>query len=265
MSENISRYNKKAKPIENNPLADIVVQFVVPYKENYAGLVGLLEKLLLINNLNFEIFVVDDNSDNEKFFTDILKLPGVTGHRFTEDKGFGYCVNFAVHQSPRNIIIVLHSDVSDFETRTFKNLVLSLIAGKEDNVAMVSSVVDNPMPADCRIIKAANSVNQNYKLIEKKEFVPMISVALSKSVFVKVGGLPNYEYCWFEDRLFCKKLQSQGYNIAIAPSSLVRHLGGQSIKRLLDKNPKLIQTIKANYKRYEVDSQKFDLILSTKS
>lgn len=258
MSENISRYNKKAKPVQNNPLADIVVQFVIPYKENYQGMVHLLEKLLQIKNLNFEIMVVDDNSSNETFFTNIIKLPGVAGHRFTEDKGFGYCVNFATNQTARNIVIVLHSDVYDFEVNTFKNLVLELINGKEQKVALISAVIDNPMPSDCHVVKATASSSNSYYLIQESKFVPFVCVAFSKSAFQKCGGLPNYPYCWFEDKLFCKKLFAFGYKIAVAPSSFVRHKGGQSIQRVLSKNPRAIELIKGNIQSFSRDSQILD-------
>lgn len=264
MSETTSRYDKKAKPVQNNPLSDLIIQFVIPYKENYEGMINLLERLLLINNLNFEIFIVDDNSANEKFYTDMLTLPGVTGHRFTEDKGFGYCVNYAVNQTTRNIVIVLHSDVFDFEPKAFKNLVLGLISGKNDRVALVSSVIDNPMPSDCKTVKGNQSTNEQLKIISNKEFVPLICAAFSKSAFLKCGGLPNYPYCWFEDKLFCKKLFAYGYQVGVVPSSFVRHRGGQSIQRILNKNPKALEKIKGNIQSFNRDSKMLDEFLKSK-
>jgi GT2 family glycosyltransferase len=265
MSENPSRYNHAMRPVASNVLSDIVIQFILPYKENYAGVISLLEKILAIKNINFEIMIVDDNSKNKTFFDEMNKLNGVSGFRFDEDKGFGYCVNFAVNKTERNICIVLHSDINHFETNTFKNLVLGLISGKNEKVALVSSVMDNPMPKECAWIKQNEAISSGLKILSNEHFVPFISAAFSKSVFLKVGGMPQYPYCWFEDKVFCKKLYAFGYKAGVVQNSFIRHEGSVSLKQIINRNPQVLQTIKKNKNLHDKEITAYQALLNSQS
>lgn len=253
------------RPVSTNILSEIVVQFILPYKENYAGVVSLLEKILAIKNINFEIMIIDDNSKNKTFFDEMVKLNGVSGYRFDEDKGFGSCVNYAVSKTERNICIVVHNDINQFETNTFKNLVLGLIAGKNEKVALVSSAMDNPMPKECVWLQQNQSNSGGLKILGTEHFVPFISAAFSKSVFLKVGGMPQYPYCWFEDKVFCKKLQAFGYKIGVVQNSFVRHEGSVSLKQIVNRNPQVLQIIKKNKNLHDKEITAYQALINSRS
>lgn len=259
-----SKFNKKALPIELDVLSNVIVEIIIPYKDNYKGVTDLLENLQLIKNLRFEITLVDDNSQNQDFFKNMKKLPGIKGIRLEQDSGFGFAVNEAVKQSNRDINCVLHSDVYGLEQSALRNLVLALIHGAQDNVALVSGVTDFPTPKECNFLKSTGAYNLKYQFIDKSQFVPMLFCAFSRSAFSKVGGLPTYPYCFFEDKLLSKKFMAFGYKVAYVPQAFCRHHGGQTIKKLVSKNKDILSKLKNNHSLYSKDAEILDNYLNSK-
>jgi len=255
---------KVARPLENNPLADYVVEVVIPYKENYKSLQDLLIKLNKTKNLKFAVTLVDDNSYNLDFHKNFENVYGLKIIRFDEDKGFGYAVNEAVKQSIHEIFIVMHSDVSDIDLNTLKNLLKGLLDSAKDNVAAISACVDIPLPKECDFLKADSAVNSDYILLNDNQFLPFICTAFHKTPFSKAGGFPSYPYCLFEDKLLCKKLRMFGYNLAYCPTSFCRHVGGQSVKKLIGRNNEVLEKLKNNKILFEKDLELLENYLAKK-
>jgi GT2 family glycosyltransferase len=244
-----------AKPLTTDVLRDIVVNIIIPFKENYGAVQNILESIELIRNFRFVVTLVDDNSQNGHFLDTIKKLPGVNTHRFEEDMGFGYCVNHAIKNSEHNICVIMHSDVYDFEANAIRNLVTALIDGKKENICMVSSTTDMVMPKECSFISRSKGADEPYILIGENEFLPFHCCALSKLAFGKIGGFPVYKYCWFEDKLFAMKAHAFGYKMAYAPRSFVRHRGGETIKQLIKSNSKIVEFLKINRSKFDEESK----------
>jgi GT2 family glycosyltransferase len=246
---------KVARPLENNPLAEYVVEVIIPYKENYKRLQDLLIKLDKTRNINFLVTLVDDNSCNLDFHKNFENVHGLKIIRLDEDKGFGYAVNEAVKQSMHELFIVMHSDVSNIDLNTLKNLLKGLIASKKDNVAAIAACTDIPLPKECDFLKADHAVNSEYVLLNNNQFIPFICTAFHKTPFSKVGGFPTYPYCLFEDKLLCKKLKIFGYNLAYCPTSFCRHVGGESVKKLIGRNDKVLEKLKNNKILFQKDCE----------
>lgn len=247
----------KARPITNNVFSELPLQVVIPFKNNHVDVSKLLDEIYAIKNVRLSITLVDDNSSNPVFIKQYEHIPFVSCHRFDEDKGFGYCVNHAVKNGKPNIVFVMHSDVYALPKNIFRDLALALHYGVKDKVAMVSAMVDKPMPKSCKelIINPNADTDKYYELLQSDAFSPLICTAFSKTAFAKVGGLPSYPYCWYEDKLLNEKFRAFGYNVGISTRVTVRHHGGKTISELLQKKPAIAEIIKSNKTRYLSESE----------
>ena len=253
---------KIARPLENDSLSEILIEILIPFKDNYKSVSDILLNLQNIKNINFVVTLIDDNSDNISFGENLKKLPGINFIRLNENRGFGFCINEAVKLSKNSIFVVMHSDVFNIETNSIKNLVKGLIEGKAENVAVVSGVFDNPLPKECGFLKFENPANLDLQIItNSNDFVPFIFAAFSKNAFAKAGGFPNYNYVLYEDKLLCKKLMAFGYKIAYCPKAFCRHKGGETIKKLISKDKKILELIKNNKIAFQQDSKMLDEFL----
>ena len=250
-----SNNTKVARPMEVSPIVNLVLEIIIPFKENYKTLQDLLFKLQQIKNVNFSVTLVDDNSMNLDFSKNLKNVGGLKIIRLDEDQGFGFAVNEAVKQSKNEYFLVMHSDVYGLDLNTVRTLFLNLLDSRKDNVAAMSAMIDNPLPNECDYIKADGPIAEDYVVCHDKQFVPFICTAFYKDAFSRVGGFPSYKYCLFEDKLLCKKLKAFGYKVAYCPASFCRHYGGQTVRRLISKNPEALEAIKKNAEIFKKDSQ----------
>jgi len=247
----------KARPMTNNPLADIAIDIIIPFKDHTAGVSALLEEIYKFRGVRYRVHLVDDNSRNKNFALQYKDVPWIKIHQFDEDKGFGFAVNHAVKGTENNINLVLHSDVYALPLNFMKDMVLGLTYARPDKVSLISAQIDNPVPKTCSYLLPMTGITNNdpyYTVLEDPEhFVPFTCVAFYKNEYSKAGGLPPYPYCWFEDRLLSDKLRAFGYNVAVSNRVMVRHEGSATITKLLQKNPEVKNVLKNNKKTFDQD------------
>ncbi len=264
-----SQTNKKilqTRPIQNNVFTAMTVDVIIPIKNNHAQVVSLLDELINLKNVQMLVTLIDDNSESKTFLDQFKNVPWIQTHRFEEDKGFGYCVNHAVKMTKNDINFVLHSDVHTISRNAFQDMVKALIAGKEERLALVSAQTDNTVSKSLKFLQRNNAsvTNEPYVLCDESQYVPLIFAAFSKAAFSKVGGLPTYPYCFFEDRLLCEKLRAFNYNCGYTDRVFVRHHGSKSVNYILNKNKKIKDILAENKKRYLEDSELLKSAVSNK-
>jgi glycosyltransferase involved in cell wall biosynthesis len=250
-----SSKNFVARPIKENPFSNISLDVIVPFKDNHAQVYNLINEIYSIRNVRLKIILVDDNSESAKFIEQFANLPWIKTHRFSENKGFGFCVNHGVKMAESNFCFVMHSDVYNLPKNIFKDMVLGLDAGKNDKLAMISAVLDNPVPKNCTYMckNSAMDPEAYYSLLSSEQFMPLICVAFSKQAFSKVGGLPTYPLCFFEDKLLAEKFNLFNYKFGLCNRVFVRHRGSQTINNLLNTNPSYKTILEENKKRFVDD------------
>lgn len=264
-----SAKNLIARPIRDNPFSNISLDVIIPFKDNHAQLYNLIDEIYAIRNVRLNLILVDDNSRSGKFVEQFSKASWIKTHRFTENKGFGFCVNHGVKMSESNFCFVLHSDVYNLPKNIFKDMVLGLDAGKNDRLALISAVLDKPVPKTCTYMCKNSTMDPEayYSVLEETQFVPLICVAFSKQAFSKVGGLPTYPLCFFEDKLLAEKFNLFNYKFGLCNRVFVRHKGSETINNILKENPSYKSVLEENKKRFVDDikviktatSQKKDL------
>jgi len=255
-----------ARPITNNPYSQVAIDIIIPFKEDYIGVSDLINSINANRGINKNVILVDDNSHNKTFCNQYKNVPWINVLQLNEDKGFGYCVNHAVKESKSDICFVLHSDVSYLPINFFKEMIYLLTTGSKEKLALLSARVDKVSPKSCNWILQTDppSSEKTYTILENEDWVPLICCAFSKNAFSKAGGLATYPYCWFEDKLLCEKLRAFGYNLGVANSVNVRHKGGVTVTKLLNKNPKILEILKKNKSLYENDSMALKNYLNSK-
>jgi GT2 family glycosyltransferase len=247
-----SSKNFVARPIKENPFGNMSIDVILPFKDNHAQVYSLIDEIYSIRNVRLKLILIDDNSDASKFIEQFAKLPWIKTHRFDENKGFGFCVNHGVKMAESNFCFVMHSDVYNLPKNIFKDMVLGLDAGKNDKVAMISAVLDNPVPKTCNYMCKTSTMDPEayYSVLEPNQFLPLICVAFSKQAFGKVGGLPSYPLCFFEDKLLAEKFNLFGYKFGLCNRVFVRHKGSETINSLLSKNASFKNILEQNKKRF---------------
>ena len=258
----------KARPLTNNPLADVAIDIIIPFKDHTAGVSGLLEEIYKFKGIMYRVHLVDDNSRSKSFIWQYQNIPWIKVHQFEEDKGFAYCVNHAVKGTENEINIVLHSDVHNLPLNFMKDMVLGLYQARKDKVSLLSAQTDNPMPKSCSYLQPEIGIVDSdpyYRILpESEQFLPLICAAFFKSEYGKVGGLPAYPYCWFEDRLLSDKLSAFGFNLSVSNRVTVRHTGSVTVSKLLQRQPEIKEFLKANKKSFDNDHAVLQNYLSKK-
>ena len=244
-----------ARPITDNPFSQVSVDVIIPFKEDYIGVSDLVNSIHSNRGINKTVVLVDDNSSNKSFCNQYSNVPWIKVIQMHEDKGFGFCVNQAVKESQSDICFVLHSDIHAVPINFLKEMIYLLTSGSKDKLALLSARLDKVAPKSCTwLFQTDSSVpDRTYDLLEEDQWVPFTCCAFSKSAFSKAGGLAMYPYCWFEDKLLSEKLKAFGYKLGVANSVSVRHRGGVTITKLINKNPKILEIMKKNKDIYESD------------
>jgi len=244
------KYTKVSKPLMPNQ-TDFHVDIIIPFKDQYEHLTKLIESILrFVRYPRYNIHLADDNSKNKTFLSSFEKVQGFHTHRFDEDMGFGKIINNVVAKTKSNIVCVMHSDTEVVEPAFLWNITKAMLELKNERVAQVSSVCENPMSKECNFLKKTKSEDIPPIIIDDS-YLPFFCTVFSKLVFQKLGGLPEHPYCWYEDMIFAQKLKKWGYKQAYAPNSFIKHAGGKTIKSLVNENPKILEKIKNNARLYK--------------
>lgn len=265
MSQKSTKTYKYAKPLVSME-SDFYVNIIIPFRQEYNLVLNLYENIVrFVKYPRYQITLVDDGSKNKTFLNAFEKIKSVSIIRNDKSIGFAASVNQAVEQSKTDFICVMHSDTVVVEQNYLWNLAKSLIDLKEQKVAFISSVTDNPMSKECAFLKKTSSTEDKPVIIGENEFLPFICTMFSKPVFDNIGGFYPFPNCWFEDKLLAKKINKTDYKMAYCPSSFVRHIGGSTIKSMISTDKSFVEKIKSNHAIYQSQLNSLDFFKNRKN
>jgi GT2 family glycosyltransferase len=251
MSNDERKNYKIAKPLIPTT-SSFTVDLIIPFREQYALVVKLLEQLMrMITYPVYNIILVDDCSANKNFVNSLTKIKNVKVIQNETPIGFGASVNKAVNQSKTDFICVMHSDTEITQKNFLWILAKTLSEQKSQKVAAVSAVTDNPMSKECSFLQKVEASNEPLQILSENQHLPFFCIMFSKPVFVKLGGLSEFPYCWYEDKIFAKQIHLAGYRMAYDPSCFVKHVGGATVMHLINKDKSILETIKKNKILYQ--------------
>jgi GT2 family glycosyltransferase len=251
MSDQSKKLNKIAKPLIPTT-SNFYVDVIIPFRNQYDKVIGLVEQLTRsVTYPSFNIVLVDDGSQNKFFSQGLNRIKNCKIIKNDVSVGFGASVNKAVMESKTDFICIMHSDTQVMQKNFLWNLAKSLSNNKDKKLAAVSAVTNNPMSKDCLFLKKQEATADPVEFLAPDQYLPLFCCMISRPVFLKVGKLPEFPLCWYEDRFFAKALNSHGYTLAYDPSVYVGHLGGVTVADVVRENPKNLEVLKNNRNLYQ--------------
>lgn len=238
-------------------VTDFFVDIIIPFRDENSRVIELLQSIFeKVKKPRCEIYLVDDASKNKSFITNFTKTTGVHLIQFDRPVGFGAAVNEGIRQSKSSVACVMHSDTKVVEPNFLWNLCNDFYKLRNENIATICSVTNNPMNSRLKFLQK----NQSAELPPEKftdTNSPFICTLINKQIFNILGGLPEYPLCWYEHELFGDKCRKAGFSQFYSNSSFVYHEGGSTITKLVNENNSYMELLKNNLKVYEQDRKKF--------
>ncbi len=232
------------------------IDVIIPYSGQHAKTISLVESFLLkVRNVDYKLLLVNDGKKNDGFEDIFKSLNNIELHSTGFSKGFGAAVNFGVAKSTSDLCCVMHNDTVVEDPNFLKILLDDLIKCSDKSVVTISSVTNNPMNSKLDFMKKGLSENSPPALFNADVYSPFICTLFYKKIFVDLGGFPEYPFCWFEGDLLGEKIIKDGYRQAYSNSSYIYHVGGGTIKNLINSNVLVKDALKNNYLVYQKDRE----------
>ncbi len=211
------------------------------------------------NNLEFEIFLVDNNSHDGTCEEVETQFKDVKIIRNEKNLGFGVANNLAIEKSDAKYIFLLNTDTKllnnaieilfDFmEKEENKNIAVcgGNLYNRDNLPAFSHGVFLTPF---AKFIKTfglkylfkkelkklkADTTNKNEEL-KSVEFICGADLFLRKSVLDKLGSFDPIFFLYYEETELQYRIRNAGYEVFIVPEAKIAHLESSSSKNKLRK------------------------------
>lgn len=199
--------------------------------------------------LDFEIFVVDNNSHDDSVKMIEQKFPQVKLIKNTENKGFGVANNIAIQQSKAKYIFCLNTDTLLIEN-SIKKFFDFMEESANQSVGACGGYLYNgnnefvnsygPLPNfynSSSLYTIANKlkkklkltkIHKNFQEIFNVDFITGADLFLRKSVLDEIGYFNEAFFMYAEDSDLCYRIKKSKRQLKILPYVHIIHLEGQS-------------------------------------
>ena len=213
-----------------NPLVSIIL---VNYNgKNY--LQKCIESILSNEYKEYEIILVDNNSNDKSVQMVIEKFPKVKIIKLEKNYGFAEPNNIGAKLANGDLFYFLNNDTTlcDFSISELVKVIL------EPEIAICQSLLLKP---DGKIDSSGDFfTTKGFAYSSTKEtsqIRPILSargasMMVKKEIFWKLGGFDKKFFASFEDVDLGWRAWVSGYKVVLAPKSIVYHTGGQTGKKL---------------------------------
>ncbi len=222
------------------------VEIIIPFHGNYSGVANLLQNIFAtIQNVRYQITLVDDGSPNDGFIKEIgsKKLTGLVCHRKNKQEGFASAVNYALENCKNNwitYVCIMHSDVMPADPFWLPNLGSTLKRLKSSGIKMISSR-SNVFDENMKHLVTDRSQKVDDYILNENEYLPMFCCLAHRDLFKRVGLLSNISLAGGESHEFASRMREKGFKQAIAGKSWVNHVGEMTIKNLPEKLKEILR------------------------
>jgi GT2 family glycosyltransferase len=216
----------------DKPLVSIIIL-------NYNGkhlLKGCLDSIKTSDYPNLEVVVIDNASADHSVELIKQNYPDVIVKELEQNYGFAYPNNFGASISHGEFLFFLNND-----TKLEKNSISELVAemSSNDNISIGQSLLiheDGTVDSSGDFVTSQgitfSSKNKDVKSPIKILSAKGAAMIIRKSLFEEIGGFDEDYFISFEDVELGWRAAILGHSSYLIPSSVVYHLGGQTIGKI---------------------------------
>ncbi len=208
--------------MKDSKLSIIIVTF-----ESSAVIRSCLEK---INFKKYNVFVVDNNSQDET--TKIIQdnFPKVNLIKLNQNIGYGRANNAALQKVKTDYALILNPDAFIFEQDI--DVIIKSMDKNDDYALGAPLLLENYPKQDVDIKRQKEIVLKNLiTKIDKNYSVKYVIgaiVFLKMSIFNKIGFYDNDTFMFYEDDEICYRVVKNNYKCIIFSNNYGFHIGGGS-------------------------------------
>lgn len=215
--------------------------------------------------INFEIFVVDNNSTDGSCEMLEETFPNVKLIKNDKNLGFGAANNIAIKQSNAKYVFLLNSDTIllnnsikiffDFMENK-NNQQIACCGGNLYDKDLNYNCSYNFFPSIKEVFFKRLYLDKFFKKYYREKIVPGFYIEsnsinevdyvtgadmfIRKTVLNEIKGFDEDFYLYYEDSEMCSRMHKNGYKLVIIPDAKIIHLAGASSK----KNEKILKIAK---------------------
>lgn len=227
----------------NNPLVSIII----PNKDSIQDLNKCISSVLKSTYNNYEIIIVENNSENKETFDFYNKLEENNRNIHVvkyEEKGFNFSKinNFGRKFAKGEYILLLNNDVEVINENWIEEM---LGICQQKNIGIVGAKLlypDNSVQHAGVIIGiggVAGHIHKNIKdsdpgyfsravIVNNFSAVTAACLLVKTNIFDEVGGLDETLEVAFNDVDFCMKVRKKGYLVVYTPFAKLHHFESKS-------------------------------------
>lgn len=217
------KYGRKKKISTSNNIKYDVSIVVVTYNNKEA-----LEKCLdsiykYTKNVNFEIIIIDNHSQDGTVFLIEKKFPYVKYMYLDENYGFAKASNIGIKENSSRYILLLNND-----TLLLNNIIKDLFDFMEANKD-ISACGPKLLNEKLKFQRQGNFIfNLLLRFIDaplEVSYLPMTAFFIKMEIFDKIGFLDENFFFYNEDLDFTKRMNKNGMVIKYLPHLALVHIG----------------------------------------
>jgi GT2 family glycosyltransferase len=226
--------------MKHNTLISIVF---VNYNSN-DDIAKLLDSLQECTYTNFEVILVDNNSQLENLSDILPSYPFVKLIKSNKNLGFAGGNNFGFKEALGDFILCLNPDIvvtpGFIEPLLFAfkiNPKIGLVSPKIKYFHSPSIIQYAGFSKINLFTMRASSHGKGkvdsplYSVTQKTSYGHGAAMMLSREVFEKVGGMNESYFLYYEEIDWCQRIHNQGFEIYYVASSVVFHKESTTIKK----------------------------------
>lgn len=200
-----------SRPLSFFTSNNISISFIIHAKNQFSNTSSILQNIFNCKN-PFEIILVNDNSNNDEYFNDI-----VSNFKFLKliknNSKHSDAINSAIDLCESNWIFYINADFIPNNSMWLKAIINSMMDLKSNNVKFISPFINN--------LDFFNMYRKEKKdIILTDRFLPFNVGLFHVDLFRTVGKLEPSDNILELSKNFYFKMSKKGFRQAICPSSI---------------------------------------------
>lgn len=248
-----------------------LVSIIIPNKDHIGDLKKCIDSILKSTYKNYEIIIVENNSQNSETFEYYKSIKKQNIKIITWEKDFNYSAinNFGIKSAKGDYYILLNNDIEIITPDWIQKM---LMFAQRDNVGAVGSKLlypDNTIQHAGVILsilgiavhyrKGASENDEDIRLntVQNLSAVTAACMMIPKHVYDETGGLNEEFKVAFNDIDLCMRIRKSGYLIVFNPYCKAYHYESKSrgLETTSDKKKRFKKEMKI-FRKYWSDQLK---------